>query len=178
MDRDIDADMVAEIFGREGVSEAAASLIIEKAKEGKPVPMFFYGTLRKGGGNDARFSSGVTKVKKNAQAPGVLYFPGFVGYPGARFDEEGTMIGDLFWYEPDSRDLLGIFRMEIGAGYTAEVIKVTYERKTERPRRKTIEAISFQYERFGFVTGRDRWTPVPGNDWFCSAAVRVRGQGY
>lgn len=172
----VDFDIVAEIFGRDGVSREAADLLIEKAEEGKSVPMFFYGTLRVGDYNHRHFDQGVTKVKKEAQAKGVLYFPGHVGYPGARFDEEGTMIGDLLWYPVDSMSLVGIFRMEIGAGYTAQVIDATYARKTERPRRKTIKAISFQYEesRYGYRSGRADWVPVPGNDWFCAAARRAQ----
>lgn len=175
MSGDIDADVVAEIFGREGVSLEAAEFIIDRAKYGKPIPMFFYGTLRVGGGNDRHFSEGIVKTKKNAEAKEVLYFPGQRSYPGARFDESGTMVGDLFWYEVDSLDLLGIFGMEIGAGYTAQVIDATYDRKTQRPHRKTIQAISFQYEGRAWGHDRPEWTPVPGNDWFCTAATRARG---
>ena len=179
MSDDIDIDFVVmNLVGRDGVSLEAADLILERIKEGKTIPMFFYGTLRVGGGNDVHFLGGIKKTKKNVQAPGVLYFPGHNMFPGARFDEEGTMAGDLFWYKADATDLMGIFRMEISAGYTAEVIEVTYERKTERPRRKTIKAISFQYEgrSLGALSrSRDDWEPVPGNDWFCSAARRMRG---
>lgn len=159
-------DLLPE-FSRFAISKEVMDLLIEALKSGKRVPMFFYGTLRKTGYNHGRFNEVDVKIRQDATTPGQLYFPGHRMYPGARFDEEGTIVGDLMWY-PIAHPLVSIFGMEIGAGYTAEIVPVTYEKRS-RPRRKTIDAISFQYEG---RWGREDWTPVPGNNWLCPAAIR------
>lgn len=152
-------------------STEAHELIERRSAQGKAIPLFVYGTLRDGGRLHYGYAEGIRKIRHEAQANGVLYFPGHRGFPGARFDEDGTMIGDLLWYPIEAETFHSVIRMELGAGYSLVAVQATYNRPTGRPHRKVIEALAFQHDHSG-----PHYERVPGNDWNCSAARLIRGE--
>jgi gamma-glutamylcyclotransferase (GGCT)/AIG2-like uncharacterized protein YtfP len=90
--------------------------------------VFVYGTLRKGHGNGIAFFGGADRVVEGATTQGRLYyaFPGFKGYPVCVFTEEGTVTGDVFYFEnKNDPGLVDAYRMEVNAGYTPTEVQVT-----------------------------------------------------
>lgn len=150
----------------------ALELIEQRSKQGKAIPLFVYGTLRVGEALYSYYNSGVVKERHEATSPGVLYFPFHYQFPGARFDEEGTIIGDILWYPLSAASLLEVITMELRAGYSLVKVNVTYERKTGRPHRKEIEALAFQHNYSDSSCER-----VPGGDWKSVAARAIHGRG-
>lgn len=124
------------------------------------LPVFSYGSLRPGDYNHDRFPGGVKKVDRNFRTRGRLYHaftrPGRV-YPGARFDEVGTIVGDVLWYEQGSEALHSVVRMELGAGYSLVEIKV------ENDQGESLLALGFQYE-------MPHGSRIESGDWFSDDA--------
>lgn len=158
-------------FGMMGVTEEAMALLEDRDRSGKAVPVFVYGTLRDGGRLHSGYSEGIVKIRHEATTSGMIYFPGHFGFPGARFDHEGTIIGDLLWYPLEARSLVRVIGMELSAGYSLVVVQATYRRATGRPHNKTVSALAFQHNRFD----AKRFQPVPANDWNCAAAQQMQG---
>lgn len=156
-------------YGRMGVEADAVELIEHRTKAGKAMPLFVYGTLREGERLHHYYASGVVKIRHEATASGVLYYPGHRSFPGARFDEEGTIVGDLLWYKLDSLSLLDVIRMELSAGYSLVAVRATYNRLTGRPHRKQIQALAFHHLYSG-----DHCERVPGGDWKSVAARKLQ----
>lgn len=133
----------------------------------KHIPIFVYGTLRPSEYNFRR-TGGAVKVDWNMRANGRLYHAFKAPermYPGARFDEEGTIVGDVLWYKEGSSALRSVVAMEIGAGYSMVEIKV------ENADGEHMEVYAFQYERphgerieSGDWLADDAYPDTPG-DW-------------
>jgi gamma-glutamylcyclotransferase (GGCT)/AIG2-like uncharacterized protein YtfP len=125
--------------------------------------VFVFGTLRPGDYNHDRFG-GIKEVIRNVTVPGRLYHAipnrGRI-YPGARFDEEGTIIGDILVYESGCNELEHVVRMEIGAGYSIFPVTATTEDG------ESILCIAFQYE-------RPHGALIPSGDWFAADAYESR----
>lgn len=86
------------------------------------IGMFVYGTLRPGAYN-AWYNA--ARVDRNCVAQGRIYFvQGSYGYPVAKFDEEGEIVGDVLWLDPEGDDYFSICQMEQGAGYEIRNILV------------------------------------------------------
>lgn len=83
--------------------------------------LFVYGTLRRTGPLEGWLGSSVLESRP-ATASGGLYSLG--AYPAARFDEEGTIVGELFTVEM-SEDVIACIQMEYRAGYELVEIEVT-----------------------------------------------------
>ena len=80
---------------------------------------FFYGTLKRGHYNHARFSG--LHYKNRLELHGYsLVQPSGLPFPYIIPDEEGKVVGEVFYVEDDTYDT--IKRMELGAGYE-EVVK-------------------------------------------------------
>ena len=92
--------------------------------------MFVYGTLRPGHVNYGMLEGAVKNSMRSGTATGRLYHV-YGGddewpiYPVARFDEEGTIVGDLLEVDPSNRHVQAVQRMELGAGYLVQSIEVT-----------------------------------------------------
>lgn len=85
-------------------------------------PCFFYGTLRVGAYN-ARYDA--KRIDRNCIAQGRIYFvQDSHGYPVAKFDEEGEIVGDVVWLDPEGDDYFSICQMEKNAGYEIRNILV------------------------------------------------------
>lgn len=112
---------------------------------------FVYGTLRPGDYNHERVG-GSTDARR-ATASGRLYcvFPSG-GYPGAKFQEEGTIVGDVVYFGHKRWPF--IMDMETGAGYSLVEIPVTYEDGSVETMR------AFQYDR----QPDGPW--IESGDWF------------
>lgn len=91
------------------------------------IPVFVYGTLRPGDYNHSRHGLDEDNVVRGVTAPGALYHvsSSYKAYPCAKFDQCGTIIGDILFFEEGSRDLERIDRMEEGAGYEIREVIVT-----------------------------------------------------
>lgn len=86
----------------------------------EPVPVFVYGTLRVGEGNYSWCADAVVEVREDCTTQGRIYDH---GYPVAKFDEQGTIKGDVLWFDPTHRAYERVCRMEFGAGYGMVEIK-------------------------------------------------------
>lgn len=118
------------------------------------VRVFVYGTLRVGHGNFQWCSDAVRYALIDARTDGRIYFVnGTRGYPVAKFDEEGTILGDVLWFDPDHPDFADVVRMEIGAGYTCQDIIVRHDEYPD------IECMGFHYVR----SPRGVW--IQSGDW-------------
>lgn len=132
--------------------------------EGRPIlrgpgtpgllPCFVYGTLRSGQGNYHWCQAAVRRETLNVRANGRLYFvSGHTGYPVAKLDENGIILGDVLWFDPVHPDFDAVVQMETGAGYECRDIEVLTE-ESER-----IDCMAFHYI----------WTPrgelIPDGDW-------------
>lgn len=91
------------------------------------VPVFVYGTLRYGEGNFHWCADAVKAVEKDCTASGAIYFAwtGKSTYPVARFDERGTILGDILWFDRYDPLYDRVVEMEQGAGYISVPVKVT-----------------------------------------------------
>jgi len=92
------------------------------------VAMFVYGTLRPGHGNYRWAARGVdeSRTVRDVRIGGDLYFVhGSGGYPVAKLDGEGEIVGDVVFFYEDSPEYHDVYRMEDGAGY--DLIQVVPE---------------------------------------------------
>lgn len=88
------------------------------------VRAFMYGTLRTGDYN--HHSMNLAEPARPAVASGKIYHHGlyFATYPVSKFDEEGTIIGEVM--DVPMERWLSIVCMEQGAGYELMSVEVTY----------------------------------------------------
>lgn len=130
------------------------------------IPVFVYGTLRPGDYNHDRFPGGVVQIINDCSASGRLYhaFKDHRGYPGAHFDEEGTIVGDILVYDDESRAFQSVVSMELGAGYEVRQIKVNTPNGV-------IEAIGFHYL-------QPHGDLIESGDWFADDAYPAHGSGF
>lgn len=134
---------------------AATRKVIEERIAEALIPVFVYGTLRIGQYNYRWARAAVRETVKNCRTNGKLYFSrGLSGsYPVAKFDEEGTILGDVLWCDPSHPDYGGMVRMELGAGYEVREIEVVTAKS------ETMEALGFHY------LHRTRGDAIPNGDW-------------
>ena len=120
------------------------------------IPVFVYGTLRPGDYNHGRWGLAEDNVMRGVTAPGALYHvsPWSRVYPCAKFDEEGTITGDILFFEEGSDHLAGIDRMEIGAGYEVREGVVTL------PDGKEMKCQAYHYVR------KAPGPRIESGDWF------------
>jgi gamma-glutamylcyclotransferase (GGCT)/AIG2-like uncharacterized protein YtfP len=118
------------------------------------VPIFTYGTLRKGEGNYSHFQGCVDHVDENATARGHLWFAHPHSYPVAIFSKSPDRIhGDVLWCYSDHPLYHQMCDMEVRAGY--EMVSIPVEVNDRK-----IEAFGFHYTR--------RPNPslfIPSGDW-------------
>lgn len=90
------------------------------------IKAFVYGTLRIGQYNYEWSSGDVVDEIANVTTTGDLYFvdPYGRGYPVAKLDGSGTIIGDVLVYPDDSDDWAKVYYMESHAGYELREIVV------------------------------------------------------
>lgn len=131
------------------------------------IPMFFYGSLRPNP-DDSWGMTGDEPIIRNAYISGRLWFvSGGWGYPVAKLDRLGRIIGDIVFYEPNSALYHRICDVETGAGYEMREVEATYI-STEEEIDNFIATGEFQritvnaWHWNGDVRKR---TPVPDNDW-------------
>lgn len=115
---------------------------------------FVYGTLRVDGWNFGIADSGCVAFVENCTARGRVYFVSRDrGYPVAKFDEEGTIVGDLLVLDRESRSYRHIALMEEGAGYELRKISVTLPDGQEIE----AEAWHFIYRPAGYLIESGNW---------------------
>ena len=116
------------------------------------VRVFVYGTLREGAYNNLRV--GRSNEFRAATTTGRIYHvdPHGYAYPVAKFDEEGTIVGEV--HEFDERRWNYIVVMEEGAGYRAVPVIVTYDDG------ETEEVLGWQY------IHSPRGPLIESGDWF------------
>lgn len=118
------------------------------------IPVFVYGTLRIGEGNYEWAKEAVRHEVTNCTTPGRIYFCGSsLSYPVAKFEEEGTIKGDLLWFDPDHPVFGQVVDMEIHAGYVVQEIEVIDGDGDSH------EALGFQYVR------QPLGDLIPSGDW-------------
>lgn len=99
--------------------------------------VFVYGTLRPRGALHSSWARGTEIVAQGATAPGALYHVSpHKSYPVAKFDEEGTIIGDILDF--DEEDWEEVRGMEVGAGYEVREIEAVADNVT-------YSCVAFQY---------------------------------
>lgn len=104
------------------------------------IPVFVYGTLRVGHGNFTWAADAVVYVLPDCTAEGRIYFVHHGGgYPVAKFDEVGTILGDILWFDPKHPEYESVVSMEIGAGYELRQVSVT------TPEGDTMDCQTFHY---------------------------------
>jgi gamma-glutamylcyclotransferase (GGCT)/AIG2-like uncharacterized protein YtfP len=91
------------------------------------VAMFVYGTLRPGQWNHSGDGE-VRPPMEGCTIEGRIYFVwDNSGYPVAKLDEEGRIIGDVLFLDDESSEYESIVRMERGAGYEPRDVAVRIE---------------------------------------------------
>lgn len=129
--------------------------------EGNLIPVFVYGTLRVGQGNFRWAQEAVRHVLLNCTTKGRIYFVhGRRGFPVAKLDEEGTILGDVLWFDPQHPDFDGVVSMELGAGYEMKDVTVTTEDGE-------LEACAFHY----IWDDMGEW--IRSGDWVSEANRRI-----
>lgn len=118
------------------------------------VPVFVYGTLREGQGNWQWAKEAVRHSDLNVRTSGRIYFcSGRTGFPVAKLDEAGSIVGDVLWFDPDHPTFDDVVQMEVGAGYECRDIEVITSES------ETIECMAFHY------AWRPRGDLIPDGDW-------------
>lgn len=118
------------------------------------VPVFVYGTLRVDQYNYDWCKRAVRHSVIDCKAKGNLYWVhDKSGYPVAKFDEDGEIIGDVLYFDPTSKTYDDVVSMELGAGYEVREIEV------RTPEGETLECIAFHY------VDRPRGEWIKSGDW-------------
>ena len=126
--------------------------------EDELVPVFVYGTLRFGEGNYAWCQNAVRYVLRDCRANGRIYFVFRQrGFPVAKLDEDGEIVGDILWFDPTHPDYEAVVRMELNAGYEMVSITVRCEGGEHR------DAFGFHY------TGKPEGCLIPDGDWVAAS---------
>lgn len=113
--------------------------------------LFVYGTLRPGGTLHAAIEQGVKGTMEGATATGDIYYvTNRGGYPVANFDGDGTIHGTMLLVDEYALDAAR--RIELGAGYTERIVKVTVGDETW-------DAITYHHH------CNYHGDPVPHGDW-------------
>ncbi len=111
----------------------------------KTMNLFMYGTLRVGHWNHPMLSEGVISSYMNVTTEGKLYYAKYrdmqAGFPCARFDHDGIIVGDLLVVDAEHEGVQDTHRMEIGAGYVPRDIVINLEDGTPMP------AVGWQWKR-------------------------------
>lgn len=123
------------------------------------VPIFVYGTLRMGYDNYQWASNAVKFAVPDCITNGRIYFLDRTrGYPVAKFDEEGQIVGDVLFFDPTHTEYKVVVRMEEGAGYLMREIVAVDEFGT------TYDCFGFHYRyvpRGDFIASGD-WSAEVG----------------
>jgi gamma-glutamylcyclotransferase (GGCT)/AIG2-like uncharacterized protein YtfP len=124
------------------------------------IKAFVYGTLRVGEYNYKWTSGDIVDEILNVTTTGGIYFVSpHGGYPVAKLDEPGTIIGDILVYPEDSHDWDRIYSMESGAGYVLCPIVVTTQDGEK------IQAVAWHYK------GVPMGPKIPDGDWARAASA-------
>lgn len=118
------------------------------------VAVFVYGTLRVGMNNFMWAQACVRDTVEDCVAQGGLYFVrGGFGYPVAKFNEGGRIVGDVLYCDPDHEEFSAMVEMELRAGYQYREIEVV------SPEGETLECVAFHYVR------QPAGDKIPDGDW-------------
>lgn len=125
------------------------------------IPVFVYGTLRIGEGNYLWAREAVRHETPDVTTKGRIYFVrSRITFPVAKFERDGTIKGDLLWFDPEHPVFSEVVDMEVGAGYVVQEIEV------EDTRGDTHEALGFQY----LMEPQGDW--IQNGDWKRSVTRR------
>ncbi|ALY09621.1 hypothetical protein SALGADO_97 [Arthrobacter phage Salgado] len=132
--------------------------------EPKFIPVFTYGTLREGQYNAKMLAGGVESAFDATVKGFTLYANTSDSYPYLVKDETATepVKGTLYLLNADHPAFLKADRMELGAGYNREIIKVDVTDK--RGEVHEIDAICWTWNRPQWLGAR-----IPDGDWIAYA---------
>lgn len=115
---------------------------------------FVYGTLRVGEYNYQWASGDVVDEILDVTTKGDIYFVSEDGgYPVAKLDGDGNIIGDVLVYPEHSLDWKRIYDMESGAGYVLRDIQVALGNG------KMLDAVAWDF------LYQPRGPKIPHGDW-------------
>jgi len=126
------------------------------------IALFVYGTLRVGQGNYRWLAHQLPEPPlEGCLADGRLFhvWQSWGGFPVAKFDEPGTVWGDLLFMESSSDVFAEIAWMEEGAGYVLRQVPVL------TPYNELVSALAWHYP------GRPG-DPIPSGDWLGEVAKK------
>lgn len=135
--------------------------IMSGDNEDKLVAVFVYGTLRYGEGNYSWCQEAVRYVLRDCKVDGRIYWVyDTQGYPVAKLDEDGKIVGDILWFERDHPIYRNVVSMEIRAGYEIRNIRVECEGGEHR------DCIAFHY------TNKPTGRLIKSGDWVLESGWR------
>jgi gamma-glutamylcyclotransferase (GGCT)/AIG2-like uncharacterized protein YtfP len=115
------------------------------------IACFVYGTLRPTAWNDR---GGFVRIVDDCTIEGKIYWvSGDGGYPVAKLDLSGRILGDVLWFPKESPVWKSIDRMERGAGYDLWDVVAT------DPEGEEIKCSAWHY------MGTPRGKLIPSGDW-------------
>lgn len=121
------------------------------------VPLFVYGTLRMGGALHERYLDGEVVDHESATLTG-FSLRDVGAFPLMVHEQGHTTYGEVMWMRPDSIGLHRAIHMELGAGYTMELVEVEVPSMMER-----LPVLAFVWNNGDFGASR-----VPLNDWMAT----------
>lgn len=125
------------------------------------IPMFVYGTLRPHGRGSQSWGYTDEPINRHATISGKMWFSyGDHGYPVVKVDQEGTIVGDIIYYDPTSAIYHHVCDVETGAGYKIVEAKATCLDGSEET------VMVWHYKR-----DTRRLTPIPSGDWLAAEGL-------
>ncbi len=133
--------------------------IISERQHRDLTPVFVYGTLRIGEWNYRWAQPAIRSELADCVAEGSIYFvmPDG-GYPVAKLDEAGEIIGDVLWFDTSHPEYHSVVEMEIGAGYTMREITVL----TPDDEKLVVVSFHFIHTPRGDLIASGDWVAVKG----------------
>lgn len=118
-----------------------------------PAHVFVYGTLLKGEHNHRLWEEDVVQVRKAAARGFALHYVRWGGYPVMVPDPTGVVYGEVQTVLRGT-NLTAVNRMEVGAGYTVEQIRVQVQGE---PRPCTVLAYVYRERAVGSLIPSGSW---------------------